>query len=68
MTSETNNQIGIFCSDFHCSIVLHTFSKIHNFLISYPILLRLVLIGLSEFYASTESKSFFGVDLYFNTN
>ena len=27
MTSQTDNQIGNLCSDFHCSIVLHTFYK-----------------------------------------
>ena len=32
--------------------------KIHNFLISYPILLKLVLIGLSDFSCSIESKLF----------
>ena len=56
MTSQTDNYIGNLCSDFNCSKVLHTFSKINNFLISYPILLKLVLIGLSDFSASIESK------------
>ena len=37
MTSQTDNHLGNLCCDSHCSIVLHTFSKIHNFLISYPI-------------------------------
>ena len=55
-TSQTDNQIGNLFSDFHCSIVLHTFSKVHNFLISYPILFKLVLIGLSDFFAYIESK------------
>ena len=32
--------------------------KIHNFLISYPILLKLVLIGLYDFSGSIESKLF----------
>ena len=41
MASQTDNQIGNLCSDFHCSIVVHTLLKIHNFLISYPILLKL---------------------------
>ena len=40
------------------SIVLHTFSKIHNFLIGYLILLKLVLIGLSDLSASIESNLF----------
>ena len=57
MTSQTDNQIGNLCSDFHCSKVLPTL-KIHNFLISYSILLKLVLIGLSDFSASIESKLF----------
>ena len=43
MTSQTDNQISKLCSDFNCSIVLHTFSKLHNFLNtgSYPILIKL---------------------------
>ena len=41
------------------SIVLHTFSKIHNFLISYPILLKHFLIGLSDCSAFIESELFF---------
>ena len=32
--------------------------KIHNFLISYPILLKLFFIGLSDFSGSIESKLF----------
>ena len=32
--------------------------KIHNFLISYPILLKLCFIGLSDFSGSIESKLF----------
>ena len=32
--------------------------KIHNFLISYPILLKPFLIGLSDFSGSIESKLF----------
>ena len=40
------------------AIVLHAFSKIRNFLISYPILLNLFLIGLSDFSASIDSKLF----------
>ena len=40
MTSQTDNHLGNLCCDSHCSIVLHTFSKIHNFLISYPIVLN----------------------------
>ena len=32
--------------------------KIHNFLISHPILLKLFLIGLSDFSGSIESKLF----------
>ena len=32
--------------------------NIHNFLISYPILLKLCLIGLSDFSGSIESKLF----------
>ena len=59
MTSQTDNHLGNLCCDSHCSIVLHTFSKIHNFLISYPILLKLFLIGLSDFSAFIESKLFF---------
>ena len=54
----TDNQIGNLCSDFNCSTVLHTFSKLHNFLISYPILLNFFWIGLSDFSASIESKLF----------
>ena len=50
MTSQTDNQIGNLCSYFYCSIVLHTFSKNRNFLIS--------LIGLSDFSASIEFKLF----------
>ena len=42
-------QIGNLSSDFNFSIVLHTFPKIHNFLISYPILLKLFMIGVSDF-------------------
>ena len=59
MTSQTDNHLGNLCCDSHCSIVLHTFSKIHNFLISYPILLKLFLIVLSDLYALIESKLFF---------
>ena len=59
MTSQTDNHLGNLCCESHCSIVLHTFSKIHNFLISYPILLKLFLIGLSDFSAFIESKLFF---------
>ena len=59
MTSQTDNNLGNLCRDYHCSIVLHTFSKIHYFLISYPILLKLFLIGLSDFSAFIESKLFF---------
>ena len=59
MTSQTDNHLGNLCCDSHCSIVLHTFSKIHNFLISYPILLKLLLIDLSDFSAFIESKLFF---------
>ena len=33
-------------------------SLIHNFLISYPILLKLCLMGLSDFSGSIESKLF----------
>ena len=58
MTSQTDNHLGKLCCDSHCSIVLHAFSKIHNFLISYPILLKLFLIGLSDFSAFIESKLF----------
>ena len=32
--------------------------KIHNFVISYPILLKLFLIGLCDFSGSIESKLF----------
>ena len=59
MTSQTDNHLGNLCCDSHCSIVLHTFSKIHNFLISYPILLKLFFIGLSDFSAFNESELFF---------
>ena len=59
MTSQTDNHLGYVCCESHCSIVLHTFSKIHNFLISYPILLKLFLIGLSDFSAFIESNLFF---------
>ena len=61
MTSQTDNHLGNLCCYFHCSIVLHngTFSKIHNFLISYPILLKLFLIGLSDCSAFIKSKLFF---------
>ena len=59
MTSQTDNHLGKLCCDSHCSIVLHTFSKIHNFLISYPILLKLFLIGLTDFSAFIESKLFY---------
>ena len=59
MTSQTDNHLGNLCCDSHCFIVLHTFSKIHNFLISYPILLKLFLIGLSDFSAFIESNFFF---------
>ena len=31
MTSQTDNLIGNLCSGFHCSIVLHTFSKFTTF-------------------------------------
>ena len=58
MTSRADNQIGNLCSDFHCSIVLNTFSKIHNFFISYRILLKLFLIGLSCFSAFIECELF----------
>ena len=58
MASQTDNQIGNLCNDFHCSIVLHTFPTIHIFLISYPILLKLSVIGLSDFSASIENKLF----------
>ena len=59
MTSQTDNHLRNLCRESHCSIVLHTFSKIHNFLISYPILLKLFLISLSDFSAFIESKLFF---------
>ena len=41
MKSQTDSHFGNLCCESHCSIVLNTFSKIHNFLISYPILLKL---------------------------
>ena len=50
MTSQTDNQIGQLFRDFHCSIVLHTFSKIHNFLISYPIMFKLFLVVFFRFF------------------
>ena len=59
MTSQTDNHLGNLWCDSHCSIVLHTFSKLHNFLISSPILLKLFLIGLSDFFDFIESKLFF---------
>ena len=59
MTSQTDNHLGNLCCESHCFIVLHTFSKIHNFLISYSILLKLFLIGLFDFSAFIESKLFF---------
>ena len=40
MTSQTDNQLGNLSSDFHCSIVFHTVTKIHNFFISDPIFLK----------------------------
>ena len=49
MTSQTDNQIGNLCSDFHCSILFHTLKKNHNFLISCPNLLKLFSIVLSDF-------------------
>ena len=58
MMSQTDIHLGNLCCDSHCSIVLHTFSKIHNFLISYLILLNLFLIGLYGFSAFIESKLF----------
>ena len=39
--------------------------KIHNFLISYPILLKHFLIGLSDLSGYIESKLFLVVDLSF---
>ena len=59
MTSQTDNHLGNLCCESHCFIVLHTFSKIYNFLISYSILLKLFLIVLSDFSAFIESKLFF---------
>ena len=60
MTSQTDNHLENLCCDSHCSIVLHTFSKIHNFFISYPILLKLFFIGVSDFsFFFIESKLFF---------
>ena len=50
MTSQTDNHLGNLCCDSHCSVVLHTFSTNHNFLISFPILPKLFLIGLSDFF------------------
>ena len=58
MTPQTHEWISNLSCAFYCSIVLQTFSKIHNFLIRYPILLKLVLIGLSDVSASIESKLF----------
>ena len=51
-----------------CLVIFKVFHVIKNFLISYPILLKLVLIGLSDFSASIILKVIiFGVDLPFNT-
>ena len=58
ITSQTDNQIGNLCSDFHCCIICHTFSKMHNFLISYPILLKFVLLCFSCISASIKSTLF----------
>ena len=33
MTSQPDNQIGNLCSDYHSSILLHTFSKFITFLL-----------------------------------
>ena len=43
-----------------CVVIFKKFMslKIHNFLISHPILLKLFLIGLSDFSDSIESKLF----------
>ena len=43
-----------------CVVILKKFMslKIHNFLISHPILLKLFLIGLSDFSGYIESKLF----------
>ena len=40
MTSQPDNQTGNLCSDYLSSIAFHSLKKNHNFLISYPILLK----------------------------
>ena len=63
MTSQTDYQISNLCSDFLSSIVCHTLKKNHNFLISYPTLLKLVSLCFSCVSASMEEQVIFGVDL-----
>ena len=62
--SQTDNQIGNLCSDFHCSRVFHTFSKLPYRYISFPILLKFVLLCFSCFLYLLKAVLFW-VDLVF---
>ena len=57
MTSQTDNQIGNLCSDFHCSILFHTLKKI---------ITSLLVVQIYSNFFRLFCRIFLGVDLAFN--